>query len=184
MSSQKNENIKEIKNIKEESIKIADQQQQKQEIEDTPKFTISDTTKNNTTSNNINDEYQNTTNKAIVDKNIDTAYNYNQEIINTVQSFSNDYNQLQRNIFNAYQSSFSNFKEAFNKYYWNSFMLPEKYLSAYIKINQNCIDNTINNTRAINEYILEYIETINRSVELAQKYYRNNFYNYFNFGSK
>lgn len=188
MSNQKNENIKEIKNIKEETTKIADQpqeQEQKQQIVDTPEFTISDTNTNNkTASNNINNKYQNTTNKPIVDKNIDTTYNYNQEIINMIQTFSNNYNQLQRNIINAYKSSFSNFKERFNKYYWNSFMMPEKYLSTCIKINQSFIDNTINNTRAINEFILEYTEIFNKSIEITQKYYRNNIHNYFSFGSK
>ena len=44
--------------------------------------------------------------------NIDTSYNYNQEIINTIQWFPNNLNQLQKNTIYAYQSSFFNFKEA------------------------------------------------------------------------
>lgn len=85
---------------------------------------------------------------------IDTSYNYNQEIISTIQWFPNNFNQLQKNTIHAYQSSLFNFKEALNKYYWNSFILLGRYI----------------NTRVINEFIFEYKEIFNRSVELVQKY--------------
>ena len=105
MSSQNKENKKQIKNIKEQTnYKITDQEQeqQKQQIEDTQKSTISDTTTtNNTTeSNNIN-EYQHP-NKAILDNGIETTNKYQLQIINSIQSFSNNSISLQQNIFTTF----------------------------------------------------------------------------------
>jgi hypothetical protein len=85
---------------------------------------------------------------------IDTSYNYNQEIISRIQLRPNNLTRLQKNTIHAYQSSFFNFKESLNKYYWNSFMLLGKYI----------------NTRVINEFISNIKEIFNRSVELVQKY--------------
>lgn len=46
------------------------------------------------------------------------------------------------------------------------------------------IDNAINNTRTIHELLTEYIEIVNKSIELGQEYYRDGIKNYFNFGKK
>jgi len=54
----------------------------------------------------------------------------------------------------------------------------------YIKINQNIIDSTINSTRTIHEFLGEYTETFNKSIELGQEYYSGGIKNYFNFGKK
>ncbi len=63
-------------------------------------------------------------------------------------------------------------------------MIPEQTFNIYNKINQNIIDNTINNTRTIHEFIVEYTETFNKSIEIAQKYYNDSVQNYFNFVNK
>ncbi|HET9805598.1 MAG TPA: hypothetical protein VFP49_01685, partial [Nitrososphaeraceae archaeon] len=71
-----------------------------------------------------------------------------------------------------------------NKSYWNNFVIPEQTFNIYNKINQNIIDNTINNTRTIHEFIVEYTETFNKSIELVQKYYNDGIKNYFNLRRK
>ena len=187
MSSQKKENTKQIKNIKEETNnKIADQEQeQKQQIEDTPKSTISDTTTNNnkTESNNIN-EYQHP-NKAILDNSIETTNKYQeQQTINSIQSFSDNSINLQQSIFTTFQSAYSKFINEIFKSYWNNFLFPTANLKLYSNTNQIIIDNTINTSRMLNDLLESHIETFNISIELAQKYYNNGIRNYFNFSKK
>ena len=64
-------------------------------------------------------------------------------------------------------------------------MIPEQTFNLYNKINQNIIDNTINNTRTLHEFIVEYTETFNKSIELAQKFnYNDEIKNYFNLRRK
>lgn len=46
------------------------------------------------------------------------------------------------------------------------------------------IDNTINNTRTIHEFLVEYIDIFNKSIELGQEYYSDGIKNYFKFGKK
>ena len=57
-------------------------------------------------------------------------------------------------------------------------------VKVFNKINQNMIDNAINNTRTIHEFLAEYTEIFNKSIELGQEYYRDGIKNYFNFGKK
>ena len=57
-------------------------------------------------------------------------------------------------------------------------------IKVFNKINQNMIDNAINNTRTLHELLTEYIEIINKSIELGQQCYRDGIKNYFNFGKK
>ncbi len=186
MSSQNKENKKQIKNIKEQTNnKITDQEQeqQKQQIEDTQKSTISDTTTNNTTeSNNIN-EYQHP-NKAIPDNSIETTNKYQLQIINSIQSFSNNSISLQQNIFPTFQSGYSKFITNIFKSYWNNILFPTAYLKLYNNTNQIIIDNTINTSRMLNGFLESHIEPFNISIELGKKYYNNGIRNYFNFSKK
>jgi hypothetical protein len=50
-------------------------------------------------------------------------------------------------------------------------MVPAKYTDIYNKTNQNMTDNTINATRRLNTFMLGYVETFNKSIEVVQKYY-------------
>src|SRR5215203_2296116 len=100
MSSQKNGNTKQIKNRKEEEPnKIVEQHQQhqKQQIEDTEKFTISDTTSNN----------QNEINSINLQQNIFTTFQ------STYSKFINDI------LFKSYWNNFL-FPTAYLKLYYNS----------------------------------------------------------------
>ena len=79
MTNLENENKKQSNNTKEETSKFLDQQ--RQQIENTTS-NLSETT--NKVTNSVN-EYQQT-NRAILDKSIDTSNKYQQETINSIQS--------------------------------------------------------------------------------------------------
>jgi len=177
MTNLKNENKTVNNDIKEGTEKFLDQQ--RQQIENTTS-NISDTT--NKVTNSVN-EYQQT-NKAILDKSIDTTNKYQQESINTIQSISNNSIELQKNILNTYQSAFSRFLNDTSKSYWNNYLYPQRYTDVYNKTNQNITNNTINANRRINDLVLGSTETFNKSIEIAQKYYNEASQNYLNFVNK
>ncbi len=176
MSNLKDENKRQSNNIKEGTEKFVDQQ--KQQIDNTIS-NISETT--NRFDHNIN-EYQRSNNE-ILDKSIDISNKYQQETINTMQSISNNYVELQNNIFNTYQSALSKFIDSSFRS-WNNFMIPSRYTNINNKINQNSTDNTTNATSPINDVILGYTEIFNKSIELVQKYCNDSVQNYFNFVNK
>ena len=156
-------NIKEDENKNLQSNKIKEEEQtntfldnQRQQLENTTSNTISESITNKI-NDNIN-EYQ-TANKAILDKSIDTTNRYQQESINTIQSISNNYIELQNNILNAYQSIFLQFLDDVSKNSnWNNFRFPERYFNIYGKTNQNIIDHAINYTRRLNDFALTSTE--------------------------
>ncbi|HET9806958.1 MAG TPA: hypothetical protein VFP49_08630 [Nitrososphaeraceae archaeon] len=178
MVNVKEENKKQSNNIKEETNKFL--YNQRQQLENTIS-TISEST--NKINDNIN-EYQKT-NKAILEKSVEISNKYQQQAVNTIQSISNNYIELQNNILNAYQSTFSRFlDDVSNKSNWNNFKIPERYADVYNKTKQNMTDHTINCTQKINEFVLGSTENFNKSIEIVQKYYNDNLQNYFNFVNK
>jgi predicted nucleic-acid-binding Zn-ribbon protein len=159
------ENKKNTNTIKEETEKLLDQQ--KQQISDaTDKF-----------NENIND-YQ------IIEKSIDTTGKYQQQAINTFQSITNNFVELQKNLLETYQSVISRFLDVTAKSYRNNSPSSQKYTDIYNKSNQTITDNTINATNRINDAVLGSTETFNKSIEIAQKYYNDSIQNYFNFLKK
>jgi exonuclease VII large subunit len=178
MTNLENDNKTVNNDLKEGTKKFLDQQ--RQQIENTTS-NLSDTT-NNVTTNSVN-EYQQT-NKAILDKSIDASNKYQQETNNTIQSIYNTYVELQKNFANTFQSVFSKFIDETFKSYWNNFLSPQGYIYMYNKTNQNVTDNTVNATNKINDVVLAYTETFNKSIEIAQKYYNEAAKNYFNFINK
>jgi ribosomal protein L9 len=177
MTNLQNENKKVNNDLKEGTKKFLDQQ--RQQIENTTS-NLSDTT--NQVTNNVN-EYQ-LTNKAILDKSIDTSNKYQQESINTIQSIYNNYVELQKDFANTFQSVFSKFIDDNSKSYWNNFLYPQRYTAVYTKTNQNVTENTVNTNRRISDVVLASTETFNKSIEIAQKYYSESVQNYFNFVNK
>ena len=198
MSSQKIESDNEqIKNKKEETNnKNPSQQQQKeQQAQQIAGYNIATTTTTTTTtttatiSNTTNEvtsgiNENQKINKAILDKSIDITNRYQQQITKAIKVTTDNYNQLQKNILNTYQSAFSKFinDTSDNNNSYNFAVLEQ--LKLYNKINQNMIDSAINNTRIIHEFLAEYIDTFNKSVELGQEYCSDGIKNYFNFGKK
>ena len=188
MSSQKIESDNEqIKNKREETHnKNPPQQQKEQQAQPITEHTIATTaTISKTTNEVINGINENQKiNKAILDKSIDITNRYQQQIIKAIKVSTDNYNQLQKNILNTYQSTFSKFinDTSDNNKSYNFAALEQ--LKLYNKINQNMIDNTINNTRTIHEFLVEYIDIFNKSFELGQEYYSDGIKNYFKFGKK
>ena len=188
MSSQKIESDNnQIKNKREETNnKNPSQQQKEQQTQQITEHTIATTaTISKTTNEVINGINENQKiNKAILDKNIDITNRYQQQIIKAIKVSTDNYNQLQKNILNTYQSTFSKFinDTSDNNKSYNFAVLEQ--LKLYNKINQNMIDNTINNTRTIHEFLVEYIDIFNKSIELGQEYYSDGIKNYFKFGKK
>ena len=174
MTNLENENKRVNNNIKEGTEKFLDQQ--KQQIANTTS-NISDTT--NKVTNSVN-EYQQT-NKAILDKSIDTSNKYQQETIDTIQSITNNTIELQKNFANTFQSVFSKFLDETHKSYWNNYLNPQRYTDVYNKTNQYVTNTTVNATRRINDIALASAETCNKSIEIAQKYYNEAAQNYLNF---
>ena len=177
MTNLENENKRVNNNIKEGTEKFLDQQ--RQQIPNTIS-NISDTT--NKVTDSVN-EYQQT-NKAILDKSIDTSNKYQQETINTIQSITNNTIELQKNFVSNFQSVFSKFVDDTSKTYWNNYLNPQRYTDVYNKTNQNVTANTVNITRRINDVALAYAETFNKSIEIAQKYYNEAVQNYYIFVNK
>jgi ABC-type transporter Mla subunit MlaD len=177
MTNLENENKKQSNNTKEGTGKFLDQQ--RQQIENTAS-NISDTS--NKVTNSVNDYQQ--TNRAILDKSIDASNTYQQETIKTIQSISNNTIELQKNFANTFQSVFSKFIDDTSKSYWNNYLYPQRYTDIYNKTNQNVTDNTLSTTRRINNIALASTETLNKSIEIAQKYFSEVAQNYFNFVNK
>ena len=174
MTKLENENKRVNNNIKEGTEKFLDQQ--RQQIANTTS-NISDTT--NKVTNSVN-EYQQT-NKAILDKSIDTSNKYQQETIDTIQSITNNTIELQKNFANTFQSVFSKFIDDTSKSYWNNYLNPQRYTDVYDKTNKYVTNTTVNATRRINDIALASAEVFNKSIEIAQKYYNEAAQNYLNF---
>ena len=171
------ENKKQSNNTKEETGKFLDQQ--RHQIANTTS-NISDTT--NKVTNSVN-EYQQT-NKAILDKSIDTSNKYQQETIDTIQSITNNTIELQKNFANTFQSVFSKFIDDTSKSYWNNYLNPQRDTDVYNNINKYVTNTTVNATRRINDIALASAEAFNKSIEIAQKYYNEAAQNYLNFVNK
>jgi len=175
------ENKIQSNNIKKETKEFLDNQ--RQQLANTTS-TISETTNN--TNENING-YQRT-NQAVLEKSIELADKYQQQIINTIKAISNNYVEAQKNFLYNYQPAFSKFLDdtyTQTKSNWNNFFrYPESDASGYNKINQNLTDHTINCTQRAKDFALVSTETFNKSIEIAQKYYNESVQNYFNFLNK
>jgi hypothetical protein len=185
MSSQKIESDNEqIKNKKEETNNKNPSQQQKEQqaqqiaehnIATTTTATISKTTNEVTSGINENQKI----NKAILDKSTDIANRYQQQITKAIKETTDNYYQLQKNVLNTYQSAFSKFINGTSDNNNSCNFAVLEQLKSYNKINQNMIDSAINNTRTIHEFLAEYTDIFNKSIELSQEYYSDEIKNYF-----
>jgi hypothetical protein len=127
---------------------------------------------------NYKNENSKEQNNEVLKKSIDGSNKYQQQTINRVQTMVSNYMELQNNIFNNYQAIFSKLIDDTSKSYWNNFIIGERYTRAY-KMNEES-DTTKDVTSTINDYMLKYTDTFNKSLELFQKYYYEGIQNYFN----
>ena len=129
---------------------------------------------------NYKNENSKKQNNEILKKVLIHQTNTNNKTINRVQTMLSNYMELQNNIFNNYQAIFSKLIDDTSKSYWNNFIIGERYTAAY-KMNYNKeSDTTKDVTSRINDYMLKYTDTFNKSLELFQKYYNEGIQNYFN----
>ena len=178
MASSENEN-----NIENKTKNVGETQkqldQQKQQINDF-KESISDA--KNKFNENISENQQRT--KEFIEKNVDATNKYQQDTINTVQTITNNFVELQKNLLDTYQSLIYKFLRDTSKSFGQSSASPKRYVDIYNKANQTITDNTIDATNKINEVVLGSTETFNKSIEIAQKYYTDSIQNFFNFLKK
>lgn len=127
---------------------------------------------------NYKNENSKEQNNEILKKSIDGSNKYQQQTINRVQTMLSNYMELQNNIFNNYQAIFSKLIDDTSKSYWNNFIIGERYTRAY-KMNEES-DTTKDVTSTINDYMLKFTDTFNKSLELFQTYYYEGIQNYFN----
>ena len=88
-----------------------------------------------------------------------------------IQEISNNVIELQKNVFDTYQSSYAQFFDNINNSYWKNFNIPPRYSETYNTLTKNIQDCTVNPTNFINEITVSSIENFNKSIELTQRYY-------------
>ena len=180
MSSTKKDNIKEnINQFKETTDNYLEQQ--RQQYKDTASNISQTTEKINESVNKFQDD-----NRRIFEKNTNTFRNSQEQINKTIQEISNNAIELQKNVFDTYQSSYAQFFDNINNNnsYWNNFNIPQRYSKTYNTLNKNIQNYTVNATNFINEIAVGGFENINKSIELTQRYYNDIVQNNFNYAQK
>ena len=178
MSSTRKDNVKETTNqIKESTDRYLEQQ--RQQYKDTASNISQTTEKINQSVNKFQEDY-----KRIFKNNQDIFRKYQEQINQTLQEISNNTIELQKNIFDTYQSSYVQFFENINNSYWKNFNTPQRYSEIYNTVNRNIQDNTVNATNFINEITVGSIENFNKSVEITQRYYNDIVQNNFDYAKK
>jgi hypothetical protein len=179
MSSTKKDNIKEestANQFKETTDRYLEQQ--KQQYKDTAS-NVSDTTEK--INQNVNKFQED--NRRIFEKNADTFRRYQEQINKTIQETSNNAIELQRNVFDTYQSLYTQFLDNINKS-WKNFNIPQRYSETLNTVDKNIQDYTINSTNFINEIAVGGIENFNKAIELTQRYYNDLVQNNYNYARK
>ena len=178
MSSTKKNDFKEnTSKLKDTTEKYLEEQ--KQQVQDT----VDDVSETNATINeNVNKIQRD--NQKVFEKNADTFRKYQEDGIRAVQEISNNVAELQKNFFNTYQSSYTQFLDNTFRSYWQNFNIPERYSETYNTVNKNMQDGTINLTSFINEITVGGIEHFSKSIELTQRYYNDIVQNNFNYAKK
>ena len=119
--------------------------------------------------------------RKIYENNIERVNQYQNQIIDTSKHIADNYIELQKNTVNIYQSVYSQILENLSHSYWKDSNIPERFTDAYNTINKNTLDNISDTTNFINEIVSRNIETANKSIEYAQRYFNDTTRNYFNY---
>ena len=124
-------------------------------------------------------------NRRLFENNVDTFRKYQEQINQVIQQISKNTIELQKNVFDTYLSSYSQFFDNLtNNQYWNNFNISEKYSETYNTINKNIQDYTVNATNIINEISTGTIENFNKAIELTRRYYNNTIQNIDDYSQK
>jgi len=178
MSSTKKDNVKE--NMK-ESKETTDRylEEQTQQYKDTASNLSQATERINENVNKFQDD-----NRRIIEKNVDTFGKFQEKINKTTEEMSYNIIELQKSIFNTYQSSYSQFLNNISKSYWQNFNIPERYSETYNTLNKKIQDGTVNSTNFLNEIFVAGVENLNKSLDLTQRYYNDIVQNNLNYAQK
>lgn len=180
MSSTKKDNI--VKESTNQFNESTDNylEQQRQQYKDTASNISQTTEKINESVNKFQDD-----NRRIFENNANTLRKSQEQINKTIQEISNNAIELQKNVFDTYQSSYAQFWDNINNNtYWKNFNIPQRYSEIYNTLNKNIQNYTVNATNFINEISVGSIENLNKSVELTQRYYNDIVQNSFNYAQK
>ena len=179
MSSTKKDNIKESNNQFKESTD-RNLEQQRQQYKDTASNISQTTDKINENVNKFQDD-----NRRIFEKNVDTFRKPQEQINRTIQEITNNSIELQKNVFDTYQSFYTQFFDNIkNNSYWKNFNIPQRYSETYNTLNKNIQKYTVNATNFLNEIAVGGIENFNKSIELSQRFYNDIVQNNFNYAQK
>ena len=179
MSSTKKDNIKESNNQFKESTD-RNLEQQRQQYKDTASNISQTTDKINENVNKFQDD-----NRRIFEKNVDTVRKPQEQINRTIQEITNNSIELQKNVFDTYQSFYTQFFDNIkNNSYWKNFNIPQRYSETYNTLNKNIQHYTVNATNFLNEIAVSGIENFNKSIELSQRFYNDIVQNNFNYAQK
>jgi gas vesicle protein len=178
MSSTKKDNVKEstTNQFKETTDRYLEQQ--RQQYKDTAS-NVSDTTEK--INQNVNKFQED--NRRILENNEDTFRKSQEQISKTIQETSNNIVGLQKNVFDTYQSLYTQFLDNINKS-WKNFNIPQRYSETLNTVDKNIQDYTINSTNFINEIAVGGIENFNKAIELTQRYYNDLVQNNYNYARK
>lgn len=169
----KNQNIEEKKEI----AQVVEQQ--KNQL---------DTVKSNTAKtvdhiDNTNNQYQKNNNDSI-QTNIKATNKLADQTLETFQYISENYLEIQNNIYKLYESTFSKIANNISNDYWKNFIVPGRYSNVYNETNKRISDTSINTGKIINEIAVEYSEFFNKTMEIGQKYYNESVKSYLDFINK
>ena len=119
--------------------------------------------------------------RKIYENNVERINQYQNQIIETSKHIADNYIELQKNTVNIYKSLYSQVLENLSHSYWKDSNIPERFTEAYNTINKKTLDNITDTTNFINEFVLRNLETANKSIEYAQRYFNDTTRNYFNY---
>ena len=119
--------------------------------------------------------------RKIYENNVERINQYQNQIIETSKHIADNYIELQKNTVNIYRSLYSQVLENLSHSYWKDSNIPERFTEAYNTINKKTLDNITDTTNFINEFVLRNLETANKSIEYAQRYFNDTTQNYFNY---
>ena len=101
----------------------------------------------------------------------------------STKEISNNTLELQKNVFNTYQSPYVQFLDNIYKS-WENFKIPERYAETYDTLNKNVQEYTVNSINFVNEIVVGGIENFNRTIEPSLRYYSDIMQNTFNYTRK
>ena len=178
MSSTKKDDIKESTNNQFKETTDRYLEQQRQQYKDTASNFSQITEKINQNINKFQED-----SRRSVEKNVDTFRKSQEQTNKIIQEISNNTIELQKNVFDTYQSSYAQFLDNINKS-WKNFNIPQRYSETQNTVDKNIQDYTANSTNFVNELITRGIENFNRSIELTQRYYNDIVQNSFNYARR